>query len=271
VSGEYYALFSELEDKNHDIYPPPSRNSKGKLATAKAIIAQLDRAGLFSPGMAVLHVRCDAGTFLRLLRERFSDATLHGLDYFETNVRYVREKGFAAVSMLTPGGIELPWQTSYDVIVANHHFTHALDPRADIARLGNALKPGGRLLFYNEVDHAVLFDPASEHFTRLDVINFHKQLFVRETFELFLQHAGLAFEFLGRRASTMSYLGAPSAGVSPPRPVAPELLDRQRRMIAEWQKVARRYRYPIAVAHKLRPLLLRAGIGYRSRKAVRVG
>lgn len=265
VASAYYSLFSELEDKNHDIYPPPSRNSKGKLAVANELIAKLDSLGLLKPGMAVLHVRCDAGAFLHRVRERVPDAIVHGLDYFETNVRYVREQGLASAAILTPGGIELPWNTSYDVIVANHHFTHALDPRADLALLGNALKSGGKILLYNEVDHAVLFDTESQHFTKLDAINFHKQLFVRRTFESFLGCAGFDFEYLGHRQTTMSYVAAPSPQVSPVA-VTTEFLDRQRCLIDSWQKVARRHRYPIAMAHRLRPLLQWAGIGKRSKK-----
>jgi SAM-dependent methyltransferase len=260
VAAEYYALFSELEEKNHDVYPPPSRKSRGKLAIASELIAKLDSFGLLKPGMAVLHVRCDAGILLKALRERVPDATLHGLDYFETNVRYLNEQDFASAAILSPGGIELPWRTSYDLIFANHHFTHSLDPRADLARLAGALKPGGRILFYNEVDHAVLFDPENEHFTRLDVINFHKQLFVRDTFESFLRHAGFAFEYLGHRTTTMSYLGAPAANAVVPGAVAPDFLDREKRMFAAWQGLARRSRYPIAIMRRLRPLLRWTGI-----------
>jgi hypothetical protein len=271
VAAEYYALFSELEDKNHDIYPPPSRNSKGKLATAKLIVEQLDALNLLKPGMAVLHVRCDAGTLLKLLRQRFPDSTLHGLDYFETNVRYVCEQDFASASLLTPGGIALPPGISYDLIIANHHFTHAINPRGDLAKLGSALREGGKILFYHEDDHDILLDPNSEYSTRLDIINFHKQLFVRATFENFLRHAGFAFEFLGHRRSTMTYIGAPTAAASLPERAAAALLDRQRQRIADWQKVARRYRYPAAIAHKLRPLLRRIGIRPGSQKAARAG
>jgi SAM-dependent methyltransferase len=188
------------------------------------------------------------------LRSRLPAATLHGLDYFETNVRYLREEGFR-VDKLSAAAIELPPGAAYDLILANHHFTHALDPRGDLARLRNALRPGGHILFYSEVDHSVLFDPASALFSRIDVINYHKQLFVPETFAALLRNGGFGCEFLGRSRFTMTYLAAPSDGLVAAPPAAPELLDRERRMIRDWQKTAKRYRYPIAVVEAVKPLL----------------
>ena len=251
VATAYYNLFPELENKDHQTYPPPSRNSKGKVATALEMVRLLDERGLLEPDAAILHIRCDAGALLTRLRDRLPDATLHGLDYFEANVRYVKEAGFAEVVQQNPAAVELPFKTSYDVILANHLFTHALDPRGDIARLRAALKPGGIILIYNEVDHQLLLDPASELYTRLDVINYHMQLFVQETFESFLHNAGFAFEPLGHRRFTFGYVVTPDDAMAPAPAASPAFLDRQRRLIGNWQKAATRYRYVLAAAQTL--------------------
>jgi methyltransferase family protein len=251
----YYELFPELEEKTHNIYPPPTRNSKGKIARAKEILALLEKRGLLKLDMAVLHIRSDVGALLKALRNRLPSATLHGLDYFANNVRYLREEGFAEIARLSAAAIELPFNTSYDLILANHIFTHALDPRGDLARLRNALNSDGHILFYSEVDHSVLFDPASALFSRIDVINYHKQLFVPETFDALLRNGGFRPEFLGRNRFTMTYLGTPSDEIPPAPQVASEFLDRERRMIVAWQKTAKRYRYPIAVVEAMQPLL----------------
>jgi SAM-dependent methyltransferase len=258
----YYELFPELEEKSHNVYPPPSRNSKGKIARANEIIALLEDRGLLKPNMAVLHIRSDVGAVLKTLRHRLPSATLHGLDYFNNNVRYLREEGFD-VAKLSAAAIELPFGDSYDLVLANHHFTHALDPRGDLARLRKVLNPGGHVLFYSEVDHSVLFDPASALFSRIDVINYHKQLFVPETFDALLRNGGFNCQFLGRQRFLMTYLGAPSDEVAPAPEIAVDFLDRERQMIRDWQKAAKRYRYPIAVIEAIKPLLNRR----RARKA----
>ena len=250
----YYELFPELEEKTHNIYPPPSRNSKGKVARANEIFGLIEQRGLLKPDLSVLHVRADVGALLKLLRDRLPAATLHGLDYFANNVRYLREEGFH-VDKLSAAAIKLPPGAGYDLILANHHFTHALDPRGDLATLRSALKPGGHVLFYSEVDHSVLFDPASDLFSRIDVINNHKQLFVPETFEALLRNGGFACEFLDRNRFMMTYLAAPADNPAPAPQATPEFLDRERRMIREWQKTAKRYRYPIAVVETVKPWL----------------
>jgi hypothetical protein len=89
-------------------------------------------------------------------------------------------------------------------------------------------------------------------YTRLDVINYHKQLFVKETFESFLGNAGFACEFLGNRRFTFGYLATPADDVAQARAVAPAFLDRQRRLIGDWQKAARRYRYLLAAAERVK-------------------
>jgi hypothetical protein len=267
VVTDYYNLFPELENKDHQTYPPVSRNSKGKVATATDILRQLEERQLLKPDATILHIRCDAGALLTRLRDRLPNATLHGLDYFEANLRYVTEQGFAEVARQNPAAIELPFGTSYDLIIANHLFTHALDPRGDMARLWDALKPGASILIYNEVDHQLLLDPASDLYTRLDVINYHKQLFVPETFESFLRNAGFAFESLGHRRFSFGYFVTPADDVAPAPAVSPAFLARQRRLIGDWQRAASRYRYPLAAAQAVKAWRNRRTRSIKQRRA----
>ena len=65
ATDAYYALFPELEDKTHGVYPPPNRRSTGKKKAAQEIIKILDSRGLLEPEMSLLHIRCDAGTLRR--------------------------------------------------------------------------------------------------------------------------------------------------------------------------------------------------------------
>jgi SAM-dependent methyltransferase len=245
----YYELFSKTQRARYDVYPPVTANSKRPIA--KKIVRLLQERGLLQAGIVVLHVRCDSGALLNELRATNADGIVHGLDYFESHVRYVREQGFAAAP-LNPGRIELPFGVKYDMIVSNHQLTHAIDPRDYLDRVRNALKPGGHILFYNETDHDLLFDSGSEHYRRAEMINYHKQLFVRESFEALLSEAGLDWEYLRHRKTSMMYLARRGTSKATCLPVAPDVIERQRRRIRAWQKVLRRRRPVAALVNSLR-------------------
>ena len=57
VTDLHYRLFPELEEKNHNSYPPPSRHSKGKIRRAHRLLGVVGDKGLLRPNMSVLHIR----------------------------------------------------------------------------------------------------------------------------------------------------------------------------------------------------------------------
>jgi 2-polyprenyl-3-methyl-5-hydroxy-6-metoxy-1,4-benzoquinol methylase len=240
---------TERGDKND--YPPRSRNSKGKIKAAQDILQEVDAAGLLKDGMSILHVRCDAGALLSELRKLLPNATLHGLDYWPNNLRWLREQGFA-VEYLNPASIDVPPGIKFDLILSNHLLTHALDPRGDLAKLRSALRDNGRILFYNEYDHVPLFDQASKVLRRSPMTGYHKRLFIRPSFESFLRSAGFKPHFLGyRRDIFMMYLAQPVTESQPDVQVAREILDYERSLVLVWHKMLRKYlssKHPARIA-----------------------
>jgi SAM-dependent methyltransferase len=202
----FYQWFAHLERRDYAIYPPPQNYIRAKADVARTHVQYLADSGVLLPGMNIAHVRCDVGSDLVQIRERFPGCTLHGLDYFDSNIRYAHEQGLDGVGQLDPACINLPEGTAYDLIICNHIFTHAFDPTADLQMLYRALKPGGVLFLYNEIDHHLRFQPNGPFYQWVALNNFHKQLFAPQSVELFLTRGGFSIEARDHRTFYMQFL-----------------------------------------------------------------
>ena len=127
---------------------------------------------------------------------------------------------------------------------------------------------GGHILFYNEHDHHLLWDSDAPSYSCSQVVNYHKQLFTRASFERFLQHAGFESSFLGYRRSTMLHLARSSSGESAAAQPSPETLQKDERLARNWYKDVQRsvvlaiVKKPIVMAkHGLRWFPARFGGG----------
>jgi len=208
----FYRWFAHLERRDYAVYPPTANYIRVKADASAAHLRYLADRGVLSPGMTVAHIRCDVGSLLAQLQDRFPGCTVHGWDYFDSNVRYAREQGLDGVDLLDPACLNLRNGTAYDLIICNHIFTHALDPVADLQRLHSALKPGGVLFLYNEVDHFLRFQPKGPFFQWVALNNFHKQLLSPESLTYFLTTGGFSIEAREHRKFYMQVLARRNAG-----------------------------------------------------------
>ncbi|MDA1326305.1 MAG: class I SAM-dependent methyltransferase [Proteobacteria bacterium] len=202
----FYQWFAHLERRDYAVYPPPQNYIQAKSAGARTLLGYLADRGVLSPGMTIAHVRCDAGSLLMRIREQFPDCTLHGYDYFESNIRYAHDQGLDGVGQLDAAGIKFADGTAYDLIVCNHIFTHSFDPAADLQKLYAALKPGGVLFLYNEVDHLLRFQPKGRFYQWVALNNFHKQLLSPASLEVLLTRGGFSIEDRSHRNFYMQFL-----------------------------------------------------------------
>jgi 2-polyprenyl-3-methyl-5-hydroxy-6-metoxy-1,4-benzoquinol methylase len=269
VAQAYYELFGEIVNKGYAkrVIPGPAR--AGKIKLAKLLCDQLEQHRLLRPGVRVLHVRCDAGALLHEIKQRCPDTIVHGLDYFPTNLQAAREWGLDDVALLDPAAIRIPFAQRYDIIVCNHTFTHALAPGDDINTLTDALAPEGRLFLYNENDHDLICTTGSPHFSRKEMISYHKQLLAPDSLARFLAARGLRSQLLGHRKFTFTMLAwsAPAAF----EPIEAAELNARRAALKKWNAVAEQNRYLIpavawanahglgGVARVLKHALRRAG------------
>jgi SAM-dependent methyltransferase len=260
----FYRWFAYLEQRDYAVYPPPQNYIQAKYNTAGKLLDYLADHGILSPGMTIAHVRCDVGSMLVQIGERFPGGTLHGLDYFDSNVRYAREHGLEGVDLLDPARINLADGTAYDVIVCNHMLTHSLDPVADLRTLYDALKPGGVLFLYNEVDHFLRFEPKGPFYQWVALNNFHKQLFAPASLEYFLTGSGFSIEARSHRNFFMQFVARREAEPGEARPsaaVASAARAEVPVMTANFRRWAARRDSPLhglyKVSGKLRKALLR--------------
>lgn len=207
----FYRWFAHLEHRDYAVYPPPAPVVTGKAAFAAEQLRYLADQGVLSPGMTIAHLRCDVGSLMAQLRDRMPDCSIHGYDYFESNVRFAADQGIDGVELLDPAGVTLPDGAAYDLIICNHVFTHALDPIADLRKLFAAVKPGGLLYLYNEVDHFLRFQPNGAYFQWVALNNFHKQLFAPASLKYFLGKGGFSVETLDHRKFYMQLLAKRAA------------------------------------------------------------
>lgn len=179
----YYATFKVLERRDYAVYPPPQLFIDNQQRLSEILIGRLMECFTLSPGTRVLNLRCEAGIHLARLKE-LGATQLLGIDHFESNARYGQDLG---VRIDLSNQITAPGP--FDLILANHQLTHAIDPVGLLRDCVSRLSPDGAIFFYNEIEHMDFF--ARPSFYKPGIIDFHKQLLTRRSMTNLLAMAGL--------------------------------------------------------------------------------
>jgi len=218
---DYYAAFPDIEKRSYTVYPPPQQFIDAQEAFSNRFLGTLDGAGLLKPGISVLNIRCEYGVHLAALKQRFGIDEVYGLDHFETNLRYARDDlGLEHLDILDPYTIAIPFERKrYDLILANHQITHALDPVALMRHLRDHVSDDGCVVFYNELDHVGLFDQRKMY--RRGVISYHKQLLTRNSLENLCRLSGFAPTFLDHDRVGIKWASGRESMVVAGRPAQP--------------------------------------------------
>jgi SAM-dependent methyltransferase len=215
--GEYYTRFAEWESRTYAVYPPPAKFIHGKAQAAVEITRALVEQALLHPGGRVLHIRADGGALLARLRDHHGVTDVYGLDVFDTNRRFARERyRLQNVEPLIYGDFAIPFgSVSFDLIVSNHLLTHACRPRDALMALRDRLRPGGAVFLYNEQDHMLAFTRGAS-FLRDGINNFHKQLFTEETLLALLRLSGAKGNVVGHRNTSPLVVARRAAPLAAP-------------------------------------------------------
>ncbi len=248
-TDEYYAAFKVIEKRDYAVYPPPQKFIDAQESFSERFVGRLAEAGLINASMSVLNVRTEYGVHLARLRDVYGVQDVYGLDHFESNIEYAqKDLALKNIELLDPRVADLGFgDLKFDLILANHQLTHALEPMEILARFKNRLKPGGTVVFYNELDHMGIMDLPKTF--RRGVISFHKQLLTRNSLENMLKLAGYATSFIdydpvgikwasGRHSMVIG--GTPAKAIKPDQvshPGSPSLYDAYEAGLAKHSRI----------------------------------
>jgi hypothetical protein len=154
-------------------------------------------------GAKILIVRTKTGDFGDLLKRVFGAAQVDVMVLFQIH-QYAAEKnpGLRALSCVNYETFSIPFDVKYNLIIANHLFTHMLDARRMFAVLRDHLAKKGCMLFRNEPDDSRMFAKGDNLFVELRP--FHFQQFDQPTLTRFLETFGLPLRALETRGNNMS-------------------------------------------------------------------
>jgi SAM-dependent methyltransferase len=109
-------------------------------------------------GARVLEVRPRAGTILEGLR-RLYDADVYAMPIWESQQFIMQELyGIKSTSLIDFDEFRIPYEMQFDLIACNHLFNHAVRPDTFLDAVRSALRPGGHLYLYNEIDDSEFLD-----------------------------------------------------------------------------------------------------------------
>ena len=102
----------------------------------------------------VLEVRSRTGSILEGLRRAW-EADVSAMPIWESQQFILREiLDIPTSALIDFENFAIPFEQKFDVIVANHMFTHAIAPTAFFAELRRCLVPGGYIYLHGEPDDA---------------------------------------------------------------------------------------------------------------------
>jgi SAM-dependent methyltransferase len=172
----------------------------------------------------VLELRPRFGAIGGALRRLFGGETC-ALPLFEAQQIVVRDVyGTRADALLDYDQFDIPYEGSFDLVVANHMVTHAVRPAAMLSTIRERLRPGGHLYLYNEPDEADFLDSGKSMFKTLNP--FHLQTFDPPSLSRVLQAAGFHTVFSTHYQGNCVVL-AKRAEPSMPAPPGPKARKRR--------------------------------------------
>ena len=171
-----------------------------RLAMARILLDRCDAEEVGIAGKRVLDIGCHAGSLLRLMRERYPDASLFGCDISDVKLAMAKracpdaELFFSALS-------DLPQSSRYDVVFLMEVLEHTVDPEAVVRRLLDIVSTTGTLVLTvpdGREDHF----PAKEYNAEFDSYAGHINFWSPESWSYFLARIAPEWELRTGKLST---------------------------------------------------------------------
>jgi SAM-dependent methyltransferase len=154
----------------------------------------------------VLELRPRLGSIGAALK-RLYGADVYGMPLFEGQQLLIRETyGIPVDHMVDYDQFTIPYAGDFDLVIANHMFTHAVRPRAFLSTVRQRLRPGGHLYLYNEPDERSYLEDGKSIFRSLNP--FHLQAFDVPSLMRALQATGFDVTFVRREGKSFLLLAS---------------------------------------------------------------
>ena len=149
----------------------------------------------------VLELRPRFGALGAALRRLYGGETFT-LPLFEAQQLLVREVYHShAERLIDFDRFQIPYEGTFDLVVANHLMTHAVRPSELLSTVRERLAPNGHLYLYNEPDESDFLDGTKSMFRVLNP--FHLQTFDRDSLARALRSAGFEPVFLSHHRENL--------------------------------------------------------------------
>jgi SAM-dependent methyltransferase len=157
-------------------------------------------------GARALEIRSRAGTIAHGLR-RLYGATVAVMPIFESQRLIVEELyGIECSDLIDYDQFTIPFQGTFDLIVANHMLTHIVRLDRFFTEVRAHLRPGGHLYLYNELDESFVFASGKSIVNSLNPV--HLQTFDRASLMRLLKANGFDVTFIKRRNGLLLCIAA---------------------------------------------------------------
>jgi SAM-dependent methyltransferase len=145
----------------------------------------------------VLEIRPRAGTISEGLRRLFG-ADVHAMAIWESQQLLLHEVyGIESRGLIDFDQFDIPYEGTFDLIVAQHMVTHSVRPDRFFAAVLQHLAPDGHLYLYNEPDDAEFLQGGQSMLAHLNPL--HLQTFDQRSLARALGARGLDVVFIKRR------------------------------------------------------------------------
>ena len=142
----------------------------------------------------VLEIRSRLGTISATLA-RLYGAECCAMAIFESQQFLIQEVyGIPSAWPIDFERFRIPFEGSFDLVIANHMLTHVLRPADFLAEVRSHLRPGGHLYLYKEMDEGMFLARSKSMFNALNA--FHLQTFDSPSLVRALAAHGFATEFI---------------------------------------------------------------------------
>jgi len=190
-------------------------------------------------GKRVLELRATTGFMLDVLRRRYGAAEVFAMPMSERHALIIDALNPMPTAMIDFDRLEVPFEGPFDLILARHMLTHALEPGRLWRLLAERIPQGGFVYFYLENDDRFMFEARRKNLIG-EMKAFHFQNFDLDTLARMLRFNGFEPTFIRhpRPGKSEMVCAARRDESARPVPMSGEAFDARLAMYGRWRDLS---------------------------------